>query len=77
MGENRSLIKGCPSTSCNVYPYRFGKNPMRQGIGGNVLNFDREPKEISQGSLINAVKDKKVDDVHVEERLITKLGSIG
>lgn len=63
MGGNRSLIKDCPSKSCNVYPYRFGKNPMRQGIGGNVLNFDREPKEIVQGSLIDDIRDIKVNDV--------------
>ena len=57
MGGNRILIKDCPSISCNVYPYRFGTNPMRQGIGGNVLNFDREPKEKNQGSSIDTFND--------------------
>jgi hypothetical protein len=62
MGGNRNLIQDCPSISCNVYPYRFGKNPMRQGIGGNVLNFDCESKKIHQGSLIDDIGDMKAND---------------
>jgi len=28
MGGNKSFVKDCPSTSCKVYPYRFGKRPL-------------------------------------------------
>lgn len=65
MGGNKSFIKDCPSVSCNVYPYRFGKNPGRQGIGGNVLNFVREPKKNVQGSLIN----RKASPYHSKYRI--------
>jgi len=26
-------IRKCPLTDCPLYPYRFGKNPSRKGIG--------------------------------------------
>ena len=26
-------VKNCVITNCPLYPYRFGKNPQRKGIG--------------------------------------------
>jgi hypothetical protein len=31
-------VKLCGFTDCPLYPYRFGKNPNRKGIGGNIRN---------------------------------------
>ena len=28
-------VKLCPVINCVLYPYRFGKNPNRAGMGGN------------------------------------------
>ena len=27
-------VRLCPVTDCALYPYRFGRNPRRKGIGG-------------------------------------------
>lgn len=29
-------VRLCPSKDCPLYPYRFGKNPNRKGMGGNI-----------------------------------------
>ncbi len=31
-------VRLCTCESCSLYPYRFGHNPSRQGIGGRVFN---------------------------------------
>jgi len=28
-------VRECPSLLCPLYPFRFGKNPSRKGMGGN------------------------------------------
>lgn len=28
-------VRDCRSEKCPLWPYRFGKNPNRKGIGGN------------------------------------------
>jgi len=30
-------VRLCPDTECTLYPYRFGKNPSRKGIGGKKI----------------------------------------
>jgi|WetSurSiteA1Bulk_404760.scaffolds.fasta_scaffold97234_2 hypothetical protein len=35
MGDNSqsaALVKECPTNTCFIYPYRFGKNPALKGI---------------------------------------------
>jgi hypothetical protein len=32
-GDSRKEVKECPILDCPLYPYRFGKNPKRKGIG--------------------------------------------
>lgn len=29
-------VKNCIIPDCPLYPYRFGKNPQRKGIGGKT-----------------------------------------
>ena len=36
MGGSYKLVVGCRSLQCPVYEFRFGTNPNRAGIGGNV-----------------------------------------
>ena len=33
-------VRLCPITSCALYPFRFGKNPNRKGIGRTGGNPD-------------------------------------
>jgi len=33
--NNKKEVRLCPSESCPLYLYRFGKNPARKGIGGS------------------------------------------
>lgn len=42
-------VKLCPSVNCFLYPYRFGHNPNRKGIGGNMKN---------QGTDVNSNAEK-------------------
>jgi hypothetical protein len=34
MGGSPSLVRECGTVSCAVHPYRMGKNPARQRVGG-------------------------------------------
>jgi hypothetical protein len=34
-GNSMKEIKNCEHTDCDLYSYRMGKNPAREGIGGN------------------------------------------
>jgi len=51
-GGQASLIPDCPLTDCKVYPYRMGKNPARQGKGGNLFQKGREPMETGRKLMI-------------------------
>jgi hypothetical protein len=31
---SRAGVKRCQGAECSLFPYRLGKNPARQGIGG-------------------------------------------
>lgn len=33
--DHLAEIKDCPITACALYPFRLGRNPNRQGIGGD------------------------------------------
>ena len=35
-GGKPSLVRKCEEQSCPSFPYRFGKNPNRKGIGGKT-----------------------------------------
>ena len=34
MGGSAQFVRECGSTNCPLHPYRFGKNPSREGVGG-------------------------------------------
>lgn len=38
-------VKLCPMLDCPLYPYRFGHNPSRAGLGGNFAR-----KSLSESS---------------------------
>ena len=38
MGGSYVLVKECCSTNCPIHQYRFGHNPKRKGIGGDIVN---------------------------------------
>ena len=41
---NPNEVRLCPISTCSLYPYRFGKNPDRTGIGGGTDNFKSDKK---------------------------------
>ncbi len=36
-------VRLCPVHDCSLYPYRFGKNPSRKGIGGRLAKGEIPP----------------------------------
>jgi len=43
-------VKLCPDAECTLYPYRFGKNPNRSGIGNLRGRFS--PKMQTQDGIL-------------------------
>lgn len=41
-------IRLCSNCDCPLYPYRFGKNPKRKGIGGKRFHKPRRKGIYSQ-----------------------------
>lgn len=44
-GSSKEVAR-CPTLDCSLYPYRFGKNPNRAGIG-NGNNFSKNSHSMS------------------------------
>ena len=42
VGWKSSEVGQCTSTLCPLYPFRFGRNPSRKGVGGS-LKFLKNP----------------------------------
>lgn len=40
--DQPSEVRYCQATDCSIYPYRFGKNPNRKGIGDFKGGFNEE-----------------------------------
>jgi len=38
MSNHPKEVRLCQSEECPLYFYRFGKNPLRKGIGGRIVN---------------------------------------
>lgn len=49
-GTNDPLIVGCRIYECEIWPYRFGKNPSRAGMG-DASNFKLKPCTQFSGEL--------------------------
>jgi hypothetical protein len=53
-------VRKCENSKCSLFPYRFGKNPMRKGIGGlkslpswlRNPNSTMEMKKGNSGSMV-------------------------
>lgn len=52
-------VKFCSAVNCVLYPYRFGKNPARQGIApGRSLLAQKQPLESSKTTENEALNDR-------------------
>lgn len=49
MGGQPRLVKDCPATTCEVFPYRFGKNPALRGQVRGASLISRCTKEGAGG----------------------------
>jgi len=45
MGGQKHEVKICPIENCSLYPFRFGKNPNRTGLG-NAKNLLSKQKNL-------------------------------
>lgn len=55
---SQKQVRFCPVTDCDLFRYRFGKNPKRKGIG--KIDNIRNPKKTSRRKEIEIKGDKKV-----------------
>lgn len=50
-------VKLCPMTECTLYPYRFGHNPARKGLGARNAGIARksisEPVKITKDEVLH------------------------
>jgi len=60
-GGSPKEVKLCPIEDCPFYPFRFGKNPNRAGIGGK--GFPKEFVEKSFAESIDLSDKGKLQDV--------------
>ena len=47
-------VKQCQAVSCQLHPFRFGKNPRRLGIGGRGVVSEGKPTH--ESNLLESVK---------------------
>ncbi|MDD2656852.1 MAG: hypothetical protein PHQ18_04810 [Patescibacteria group bacterium] len=45
MGGQPKEVRVCESIDCALYPYKFGKNPNRKGIGGKFTHLGKDNSE--------------------------------
>ena len=38
--DNKLEVRNCHIDDCTLWPYRFGRNPNRKGIGNKALNIN-------------------------------------
>lgn len=51
-------VRYCWAKDCSLYPYRFGSNPKRKGIGNQKGGFSR--KSSTQGGILQLQGGDKV-----------------
>jgi len=44
--NQRKEVRLCPIPDCSLYPYRFGHNPVRKGIGGHSEQLMRKMRSL-------------------------------
>ena len=60
-------VRKCEDTDCSLFPYRFGNNPRRSGIGNKRASFHRKD-ELSNVFL----KENAKDDMLIEKKTKSK-----
>jgi len=63
MGGSSSLVRGCTTTYCNCYPYRFGTNPILAGKGRGL--------SAEAMAAIRAKKQELIKEISSQNRLST------
>jgi len=66
MGGQPRLVKDCPATTCEVFPYRMGTNPAKQGQGASRETMQRvreSRKTAPESTLPGQSIGKKVDSL--------------
>jgi len=53
-------VRKCEAIDCPLFPYRFGHNPKRAGIGGKKVKSDRK-MQLNQSFLKENAHDTKLD----------------
>lgn len=48
-------VKLCSSDDCSLFPYRFGKNPARRGIGRKALDIATNHEVSKQNTANNTI----------------------
>jgi hypothetical protein len=61
MGGAPSLVKGCPSTTCLLWPFRMGTNPVRGALSPPVTEI-LIPEELAE-----ELKQERVDNEDAEK----------
>lgn len=56
-------VRLCPVKDCPLYPYRFGKNPKRAGIGGKINSAQAKTPRLTEQ---NKGETLAIDELHKE-----------
>ncbi|MDP3025892.1 MAG: hypothetical protein Q8O10_10230 [candidate division Zixibacteria bacterium] len=54
-------VRKCEDTDCSLFPYRFGHNPRRSGIGNKRASFHRKDELSKVFSKENGKDDKLIE----------------
>lgn len=54
-------VRLCAHIDCSLYPYRFGKNPARAGMGNKTGGFSQKPQAQQEIS-----EEKSEANTHIE-----------
>lgn len=65
---SQKAIRGCDDPECPLFPYRFGKNPNRKGIGGRVKTHKRGKKQQYAKIIPSQVTKIKPVEVNIEDK---------
>jgi hypothetical protein len=67
---SRAEVRRCNITDCPVFPYRFGHNPNRSGIGAQNGKFGKKAKLNSSFSKEKDQTDKLVNGKPNPEKVV-------
>lgn len=58
---SRSEVRKCEDTDCSLFPYRFGHNPRRSGIGNKRASFHGKDELSNVSEKENSEDDKLIE----------------